>query len=351
MRDKLRSGFEKNKVVAEDHVDELCNRLDRELTGVINAYLRSVTDAACKSTKEVLTTLVPKEPGEVGISLPALTEKKLNEAIDRKNKDVKAQLTKQVEGRVHVTWYAEEVFAQLDESMTEWGEVVRARSRELSRSWTLRGSFVLALIVPLAISMVLYSTRYCKPGTYAVASEDGEEEGFMAMFSTTPQQCAVCPAGKYSAGGFFASSSCTPCGRGTYADKKGAGKCASCPAHSVAVKSTVKGAGSTSCVCTADAAQTSAKGKPLVCKVNKKGASDGSKGKGQSKGKGKGKDSSIGKESKAGALKGNGKKKVQVEVEKEESEGEEDVEEEGEEESEEEEGEDEEEGDGEGVSE
>ena len=60
VRDKLRSGFEKNKVVAGDHVNELCSKLDRELTAVINAYVKSITEVASKNAREMFCTIVPK---------------------------------------------------------------------------------------------------------------------------------------------------------------------------------------------------------------------------------------------------------------------------------------------------
>ena len=60
VRDKLRSGFEKNKVVAGDHVNELCSKLDRELTAVINAYVKSIADVANKAARDVINTLLSK---------------------------------------------------------------------------------------------------------------------------------------------------------------------------------------------------------------------------------------------------------------------------------------------------
>ena len=60
VRDKLRSGFDKNKVVAGDHVNELCSKLDRELTAVINAYVKSITEVANKTARDVISTILPK---------------------------------------------------------------------------------------------------------------------------------------------------------------------------------------------------------------------------------------------------------------------------------------------------
>ena len=60
-----------------------------------------------------------------------------------------------------------------------------------------------------------------------------------------PQECAICPAGKYSPGGgggvfsflSSSSSSCKACGKNTFAEKKGSGRCTPCPAHSQSIKS------------------------------------------------------------------------------------------------------------------
>ena len=134
--EKLRNGFQKNKVVADHHVDELCTKLDKELNNVIQAYLKSVTDAACKSAREIMTTVIPQEPQQISISLPAL-DKKLEAAIKRKKQQVQEDLIKQMD-KFHITWYGDEILVVLGKEMDKWGETVYERSKELAKYWTWR---------------------------------------------------------------------------------------------------------------------------------------------------------------------------------------------------------------------
>ena len=86
---------------------------------------------------------------------------------------------------------------------------------------------VAAVLVPLAVSGALYSTRYCAPGTYPLARKSGSGGGGNPLLEK--QQCAPCAAGTYALGGFFKSSVCRPGPKGTYAASKGAGSCLPCP--------------------------------------------------------------------------------------------------------------------------
>ena len=255
--EKLRNGFQKNKVVADHHIDELCIKLDKELNNVIQAYLKSVSDAACKSAKEIMITVIPQEPQQISISLPA-GEKKVEAAIKRKKQQVQEELTKQMD-KFHVTWYGEEIFVIVGKEMDKWGETVHTRSKELAKYWTLRSSFFLAMILPLTMSMVLYTTRYCKPGYSSVLVPPWKD-------IITPQTCAICPPGTSSTGGFFSSAVCQPCSLGHYSASKGARECVACPSHSESIQNS----GSTGCVCTNDATQLSTTGQSLVCQSNHK---------------------------------------------------------------------------------
>ena len=144
---------------------------------------------------------------------------------------------------------------------------------------------------------MLYSSSsrqpHCKPGYYhrpMSIDEEKEEEtgGLLAMFLPNkgrPHECAICPAGKYIGGGissFFSasSSSCKSCGKNTFSEKKGSGKCTPCPPHSQSLKAI----GSTGCECMDYAIQTSSadkgQGKSLVCKSNKRSNKPSNKQKG-----------------------------------------------------------------------
>ena len=174
-------------------------------------------------------------------------------AIERKKQQVQEELIKQMD-KFHVTWYGEEILVVLGKEMDKWGITVRERSKELAKYWTLRSSFFLAMILPLTLSMVFYSTRYCKPGYSSV---------FVPALQDImiPQTCAICPPGTSSKGGFFDSAVCQPCGSGQYTTSKGARECLACPLHSESVQSS----GSTSCVCASYATLLSKEGQPLVC--------------------------------------------------------------------------------------
>ena len=201
------------------------------------------------------------DPGEAGISLPALSEKKINDAITTKKQELKNQLIKQMNERFHSSWYMDDAMMNyMEQQMIGWGEMVHTRSRELSKHWTLRGSMLLLAIVPLVLSMMFSSSSsrqpHCKPGYYhrpVTIDEDTEEDtgsGFFSMIlpnNGPRQECAMCPVGKYSSGGggggmlpflSTATVSCKSCGKNTYAEKKGSGKCIPCPPHSQSLKST-----------------------------------------------------------------------------------------------------------------
>jgi hypothetical protein len=110
----LRSGFDKNKVVESNHVNELCSKLDRELNGVIAAYLKSVGEGAVKAAQEVMPGVVPKDAGEVGVSLPPLSDAALETALTQKRAEVRAALVKAAAARCHASWYGDEVFPALE---------------------------------------------------------------------------------------------------------------------------------------------------------------------------------------------------------------------------------------------
>jgi hypothetical protein len=268
VRDRLKSGFGKNNIVADEDIEEMCTKLDQELTNVIEAYLKTITDGGCKAAKDALSTVIPTKPADVGVSLPIASQNKLDDAIERKKAAVKADLIQQV-GGFHASWYEPVVATVLEEELDRWGETVRERSKELANSWWRRAPLFVLLIVPVAVSTLLYKTRYCPVGQYPLptpssssSSSSATKEGLLALL--TPQTCSACPTGHYSPGGFF-SKACQPCGAGLYSATKGAGRCSACPAHSESREAV----GSTGCVCAAYATQTSEAGEPLVCKSNK----------------------------------------------------------------------------------
>ena len=127
LRDKLRAGFEKNKVVADSHVEEVCEKLDEELNSIIEAYARSVSEASLKYANNTIKEVIPRDPGEVGISLPALSEAKLEEALVQKRRDINAQLLKQVEGKYHSSWYVDNDGLNLEQELDIFAQHVRGK--------------------------------------------------------------------------------------------------------------------------------------------------------------------------------------------------------------------------------
>ena len=123
---KLRAGFEKNKVVDDHHINEVCSRLRDELEVVVEAYFKSITESAVKLAREKMKEVVPKDPGEVGISLPALSNAKLEDAIEKKRRSVLSQFTKQVE-KFDASWYINDESVEFVKTLDIWASCVRGK--------------------------------------------------------------------------------------------------------------------------------------------------------------------------------------------------------------------------------
>eukprot|EP00596_Hydrurales_sp_CCMP1899_P004583 CAMPEP_0119040544 /NCGR_PEP_ID=MMETSP1177-20130426/10507_1 /TAXON_ID=2985 /ORGANISM="Ochromonas sp, Strain CCMP1899" /LENGTH=250 /DNA_ID=CAMNT_0007005699 /DNA_START=361 /DNA_END=1113 /DNA_ORIENTATION=+ len=179
--------------------------------------------------------IIPKEPGDIGIALPPVSNKVLENAIISKKHECFLLLLTG-EDEFHSTWYTDGSSLSFDIEIDAWANTVRAKSLELGGKWVYKTGLLASLLIPLLISMVFFSTSNCKPGYYSIP-RDQTPWGI----NTFPRpQCVPCKAGSYSSGG--SDLVCAPCAVNTYSNSH-AEVCELCPVNSFA------SVGSSACHC------------------------------------------------------------------------------------------------------